>query len=201
MNEKTAKEEKGSSRRGRLFVISGPSGVGKSTVTRQVLKRTGAAFSISVTTRPRRQGEVDGRDYLFVDDERFRRMIGDDALLEWAEVFGHYYGTPAEPVEKNLAAGKKVLLEIDVQGGRQIAGRCPDAVLILLVPPGGAELGRRLSGRGTESPAAAASRLAKAEEEIRLARESGAYTYEVVNDDLDETVNQVAAIVEEESCL
>ena len=185
-------------RPGRLIVISGPSGVGKSTVTRQVLERTGAMFSISATTRQPRAGEQNGREYHFVDVPTFQRMIAENALLEWAEVFGHYYGTPAQPVKDALAQGQCVVLEIDVQGGIQVAKRCPDAAMILITPPDAATLAQRLAGRATDAPEVIARRLAKAQAEMNLARESGVYKYEVVNRDLPEAVAEVLNIIAQE---
>jgi len=180
-------------------MISGPSGVGKTTISRQVLQRTGAVFSVSATTRPRRNGERDGRDYVFLDVDAFRRMIAEGDLLEWAQVFGNYYGTPAGPVQTALDDGSTVLLEIDVQGGIQVAGRRPDVVGILVLPPDEMTLSRRLSGRGLDGPEEMAERLAKARAEIDTARQSGAYKREVINDDLAETVDLVVAIVEKET--
>lgn len=180
-------------------MISGPSGVGKTTISRQVLQRTGAAFSVSATTRGQRNGERDGTDYVFVDVDTFRRMIAEGDLLEWAQVFGNYYGTPAGPVQTALDDGRTVVLEIDVQGGIQVAGRRPDAVGILILPPDEMTLSRRLSGRGLNGPEEMAERLAKARAEIDTARQSGAYKYEVINDDLAETVDRVVAIVEKET--
>jgi len=184
---------------GRLIVISGPSGVGKSTITDQVLELTGAAFSVSATTRPPRPGEVDGRDYRFVDRPAFERMIAENALLEWAEVFDNLYGTPAEPVRRALEAGRTVVLEIDVQGGIQVAGKCPDAMGILIVPPSLRELRHRLASRGTDDPQAVRRRFAKAREELKTARDSGAYKCEVVNDNLARAVDRVVAIVQKET--
>ncbi len=183
---------------GRLFVISGPSGVGKSTISQAVAAQTDAMLSISATTRPPRGDERDGRDYYFVDVPAFRRMIEQGKLLEWAEVFGNYYGTPADAVESALAAGRTVFLTIDVQGGIQVAARRPAAVGILIVPPSQAELRRRLAGRATEGAEVLEKRLAKANQELTLARESGAYCYQVINDNLDAAVQRVAVIVEEE---
>ncbi len=186
-------------RRGRLFVISGPSGVGKSTIVKKVLARTGATFSVSATTRRPREGEQDGREYVFVTVEAFERMIDDNALLEWADVFGNCYGTPAEPVNDAIDAGRTVVLEIDVQGGVQVARNQPDATLILIVAPNDKELRRRLTGRGTDEPEVIARRLAKAKAEIQMARDSGAYEYEVVNDSLDEAIDAVVTIIHQES--
>ena len=184
---------------GRLVVISGPSGVGKSTIVRQVLKRIEATLVVSATTRAPRPGERDGRDYHFVDVGTFRRMIADDGLLEWAEVFGNYYGTPAEPAREALARGETVLLEIDVQGGIQIAREHPGALGVLITPPDPETLVRRLNGRGTDAAGVIAKRLAKAQAELDMARESGAYAYEVANDDLTEAVERVVAILDKET--
>lgn len=184
-------------RPGRLVVITGPSGVGKSTIVRRVLAATGAEFSVSVTTRPPRAGEVDGTSYRFIDAPTFQRMIEQGQLLEWAEVHGNYYGTPAEPVRQALAGGRTMVLEIDVQGGLQVVKRHPDAMFVLILPPDDAELRRRLTGRATDAPEVVERRLAMAQEEIRTAQASGAYTHTVVNDDLDRAVRRVTAIVQE----
>jgi len=184
---------------GRLVVISGPSGVGKSSIVRQARARMGAAFSVSVTTRPRRPGEADGRDYRFVDRDAFDAMVAGGELLEWAEVFGDRYGTPAAPVREALAAGKTVLLEIDVQGGLQVHAKMPGATFVLIVAPSDAELRRRLAGRGTEPADVVDRRLAKAREEIRAAEASGVYTHKVINDDLDRATDRVVAILAQES--
>ena len=177
------------------MVISGPSGVGKTTIARQVQARTGAAFSVSATTRPPRPDEVEGRDYRFVSRSEFQRMIDDGELLEWAEVFGQLYGTPQRPVRQAVAAGETILLDIDVQGGLQVHRKCPEATFILIVPPDEAELARRLRQRGSEDQPSLARRLAKALEEIRTAQDSGVYNLVVVNDDLEAAINQVVEVV------
>jgi guanylate kinase len=182
---------------GKLVVVSGPSGVGKSTIDQRALAATDAEYSCSATTRAPRPGEVDGRDYRFVDRTTFETMIADGELLEWAEVFGNYYGTPAGPVEQALRQGRKILLEIDVQGGVQVHEKMPGATFVLIVPPSLDALRQRLTGRGTEDDATAQARLDKAEAELDVARSSGVYTREVVNDDLDEAVSELIAIIEE----
>jgi guanylate kinase len=185
-------------RRGTLFVIAGPSGVGKGTVVAEVLRRVGdrLVLSVSATTRGRREGEMDGRDYRFVDRDAFESMIEADELLEWAEVFDHLYGTPRAFVESHLAAGDDVVLEIDVQGAAQVRDRAPDAVLVLLRPPSLEELARRLRSRGTESEERIARRLGEAERELAQA---ATFDEEVVNDDLERASSQVAAIIETSS--
>ncbi len=151
------------------------------------------ALSVSVTTRPRRPGEVDGRDYRFVDEARFDAMVADRAFYEWAEVFGHRYGTPIDEIEERLRAGTDVLLEIDVQGANQVRMRAPGAVLILLRPPSMTELERRLRSRGTESDERIGRRLAEAEAELGQATW---FDHVVVNDRLERASAEVAAIIE-----
>ena len=185
---------------GKLVVISGPSGAGKSTIVREVLRRTRAQFSVSVTTRRKRTQERQGRDYDFVDRDRFREMIERGELLEWAEVFGERYGTPAEPVRQALAAGQTILLDIDVQGALQVHRKMPDATFVLIVPPPGRqeELARRLRVRRSETESELAERLSKARKEIEAAKASGVYNHCVVNDDLQQAVREVADIVKQE---
>ena len=176
-------------------MIAGPSGVGKGSVVNGLLAgdRERLARSVSVTTRAPRPSERDGVDYRFVTDEAFDRQIADDSLLEWAEVVGHRSGTPREAVERALTAGLDVILEIDVQGARQVRERVPGALLIFLAPPSPGELERRLRGRGTESDERIALRLATADEE--LAQRSW-FDHVVVNDRLQRAIDEVAAIIQ-----
>ncbi len=184
------------SSKGKLVVVSGPSGVGKSTVAQEALRRTGAQFSVSATTRSPRPGEKDGTHYHFVSRERFEEMIRQGELLEWAEVFGNYYGTPRGPIDQALTAGRTVLLDIDVQGGVQVFGRMPQARFVLIVPPDEKTLAERLSGRGTEDAPALERRLAQAHREISAARDSGVYQHEIVNDNLENAIRQLVEIVD-----
>ncbi len=185
-------------RTGKVVVVTGPSGVGKSTIVRELLSRTDAIYSVSATTRKPRPGEVEGRHYRFLDRPTFEKMIQHSELLEWAEVFGEYYGTPAAPVRRAVARGRTVILEIDVQGGRQVHEKMPDATFVFILPPSQGELKKRLSGRGTEPAGGVQQRFKRAQEEVREARESGIYTHMIVNDDLPAAIVQVVAIVTEE---
>ena len=179
-----------------LVVLSGPSGVGKTTVCREVASRLGLMESISATTRQIRPGEKKGADYYFMSREEFQRRIDAGRFVEWAEVFGHLYGTPVEELERARAAGQTLLLEIDVQGGIRIKQKFPEALAILLLPPEPQALRARLSRRGTEAPEEAERRLAKATEEVATARAAGCYDAEVVNDDLGVAINQVVSLIE-----
>ncbi|MGO0122892.1 guanylate kinase [Desulfothermobacter acidiphilus] len=179
-------------KRGLLLVISGPSGVGKGTVCQALLARDPSLYlSISVTTRPPRAGEIDGKDYFFVSEEQFLEMVARGELLEWARVYSYYYGTPREPVDRALLAGRDVLLEIDVQGGFKVRENCPDSVLVFLLPPSWEELRQRLARRGTEGWQAQQQRLEWARQELALYPR---YDYSVVNDRLEDTVATVEAI-------
>jgi len=181
--------------KGLLLVISGPSGVGKTTITRKVIQRLDAVFSVSATTRPPTAADTPGRDYLFVDQPAFDRMVEAGELLEHATVFGKYsYGTPRMPVEAALSQGRVVLLEIDVQGALQIRANLPDALLIFLLPPDDATLLARLEKRGREGKEEIDRRFAEAKKEIAMARSSGGYDLFLVNGDLDKCVEEVCNV-------
>jgi guanylate kinase len=187
----------GFKRRGVLFVLSSPSGAGKSTIARKLLAAdSGLEMSVSATTRPIRPGEVDGKDYHFVDLERFRSMVADNEFLEWAHVFGHRYGTPRAPVEAMLKAGRDVLFDIDWQGAQQlyqIAGG--DVVRVFILPPSLEELERRLRGRATDSEQVIQGRMSRAAGEI--AHWDG-YDYVLCNDDAESCFLKVRTILEAE---
>jgi guanylate kinase len=185
--------------RGKLVVITGPSGVGKSTILAEALRRTDAVYSVSATTRPPREGEKDGVSYSFVDRETFRAMIERGELLEWAEVYGHYYGTPAGPIREHVAAGRTVLMDIDVQGGLQVHRRLEDrGRFVLILPPDEQTLLERLSGRGSEDPQTLQRRFREARKEIQDAQASGVYTHTIVNDDLQTAIERVVEVIREE---
>ena len=172
-------------------MVSGPSGSGKNRVISEVLKVTqGLRYSISATTRQKRLNERDGIDYHFVSLDRFQDMIRQDGLLEYAEVYGNFYGTPRTPVEDVLSAGEDVILDLDVQGALQIRQRCPDAVLVFLLPPSIAELERRIRSRGADDEATIQRRMSSALKEISALSQ---YTYAIVNDELEDAVRSLVA--------
>lgn len=184
--------------RGRLIVISGPSGAGKSTVVFKAIEnREDICFSTSVTTRKPRPGEVDGREYFFVDLDRFKEMVEKDELLEHAVYVANSYGTPRAYVERQMAAGLNVLLDIEVQGARQIHEKMPEAVMIFIVPPSMAELRRRLEARGTDTERAIEARLIRAGQEYA---EADFYDYIIVNDDAEMAARELYAIITAERC-
>jgi guanylate kinase len=180
-------------RRSRLTVLSGPSGVGKSTVLARIREAYPQIWtSVSVTTRPPRPGEVHGREYYFVDDEEFDRLIESGELLEWAAFVGHRHGTPRAPVEQKLAAGVPVLLEIDLAGARQVRAAEPDALLVFLAPPSWDELVRRLTGRGTEAPELIEARLAEARVELAAEKE---FDVTLVNTSVQRVCDELVALM------
>lgn len=178
------------------FVIAAPSGAGKTTIARMLVERNpDVTFSISATTRPPRPREQDGRDYHFVDDDTFDRMIASNQLAEWAVVHGRRYGTPRREVAGAVETGRTVLLDIDVQGARQVRRLFPDAILVFVLPPSGSELDRRLSGRASETAEQHRHRLINARREIEAVQE---FDYVVLNDDLPRALHRVEAILHAE---
>ena len=183
--------------RGTLFVISAPSGTGKTTLARRLLESVpGLSFSVSFTTRPRRAGEVHGREYEFIDDARFDAMVAAGGFLEWAHVFDHKYGTGLAATEAVLATGANLLLDIDVQGARQVRASGKDAVSVFILPPDYASLAERLARRGSEDASALSLRLREARRE---AMEYDRFDYVVVNADLEDACSELTAIVRAES--
>ncbi len=183
--------------RGLLVVISGPSGVGKGTVRRALFQMTGhdLVYSVSMTTRAPRAGEIDGVDYYFVSKEVFLERIKNNQFLEWAEFVGNYYGTPRDKVEAQLEEGKEVVLEIEVEGALQVRKQMKDAVFIFIVPPGKKALYERLRERGTDTPEMIEKRMQKAESEFLLAHK---YDYIVVNDEVHNAADRIMAIIRAE---
>jgi len=180
-------------------VISGPSGTGKTSICKALLEGLpDTVWSVSVTTRPPRAGEVSGKSYQFVSRKEFEVKEAAGELLESAEYIGHRYGTPRRPVEEAMAAGRNIVMEIDVQGGMQVAKKMPESVRIFVLPPNMESLRARLEGRRTEAAGQLAKRLAEADGEIAIARDSGCYQHFVVNDVLETTVEQVKRIIEQE---
>ena len=182
------------SERGLLIVLSGPSGVGKGTVRKAIFERDDNEFeySVSMTTRPMRKGEVDGVDYYFRTKEEFEAMIEAGEMLEYAEYVGNYYGTPLTYVNKTLDEGKDVFLEIEVQGAQQVKEKVPDGVFIFLTPPDLAELKARIVGRGTDSPEVIEERMRVARQEIEM---MALYDYAVFNDQVQNAVDRIKDII------
>ena len=178
---------------GILVVVSGFSGAGKGTLMKELLKRyDNFALSVSATTRQPREGEKDGEDYFFVNREYFQQMIEEGRLVEYAQYVNHYYGTPRDYVEKKMAEGKDVILEIEIQGALKVKKRFPDALLIFVTPPSAGELRRRLVGRGTETIEVINARLRRAAEE---ASGMEAYDYLLINDEIDACVEQMHQLI------
>ena len=186
-------------KKGKLVVISGPSGAGKSTVVFKALgERDDVCFSISATTRKPRPNEVDGREYFFVDLDRFQEMVDNNELLEHAEYVANRYGTPRAYVEQKIAEGMNVILDIEVQGARQVYEKMPEAIMIFVIPPSIGELRKRLEKRGTDTERAIEARLIRARQEYA---EATFYDYIIVNDDADEAADELSAIITAEHCI
>ncbi|GAA0631823.1 guanylate kinase [Sphingomonas ursincola] len=184
-------------RRGLLFILSSPSGAGKSTIARMLLEQDKhIALSVSVTTRPPRPGEIDGKDYHFIDEAEFHRLVEDNALLEWAKVFGHYYGTPKAQVKQGLREGQDFLFDIDWQGTQQLYQRAEgDVVRVFILPPSLEELHRRLRSRNTDSEEVIAGRMARAQDEIS---HWDGYDFVVINDNVENCFEKVRQILNSE---
>jgi len=181
--------------KGKIVIVSGPSGVGKSTICKEIVKRLKYVYlSVSVTTRPRGEAEVDGQDYWFISEKEFQERIDKGLLLEHAEVFGHLYGTPKDKVAEALQAGKVVILEIDVQGAKQAKAFFPEAVMIFILPPSEKTLAERMNHRGREATEAAEERIGEDSAEIAAAWQY--YEHMVINENLQQAVSECVQIIE-----
>ncbi len=183
-------------KKGCLIVVSGPSGAGKGTVCNAFLhEHPEVAYSVSATTRSPREGEKEGVNYYFLSREAFEEMIANGDLLEWAEVYGNYYGTPLKKIKERLARGEDILLEIDTQGALNVKKKFPEGIYVFILPPSIEELAKRLRGRGTDSEETVSRRLAAAAGEIAVAKE---YVYTIVNDTVENSVRTLSSIVSAE---
>lgn len=186
-------------KKGLLIVVSGPSGTGKGTVCGELLdSMPELAYSISATTRAPRAGEVDGKNYYFLTKERFEELISEGGFLEYANVYGNYYGTPLIKIQERLAEGNDILLEIDTQGALEVMKKCPDGLFIFLLPPSLGELERRIRGRGSETEESLKKRLGNAKAEIAIGEK---YKYVVVNDTVKKAVARIKSIIVAEHAL
>ena len=184
-----------SSNSGLLLIVSGPSGAGKTTIAREIEKQLNAVFSVSMITRPQSHKETDGVDYYFVNREEFKKQLDAGNMLEHAEVFDNYYGTPRKPVEDALAQGRLVILEIDVEGAIQVKEKMPHAFSIFILPPSDEELIARLRNRARDAEDVIQKRFAKAKDEIERAKDCNIYDHFIVNDDLQTTISEAVNIV------
>jgi guanylate kinase len=183
---------------GLLIVLCGPSGVGKSTISRQLEKSSDVAYTVSATTRPKKAQDEQGKVYEHIDQAEFFRRLDADAFLEYAHVYGHYYGTPKHPALDQLENGQDVLLEIDVQGALQVRYQYPDALMLFILPPNEQELKRRLVDRGRDDPDDLSKRYRAAKREIHMAKGSRAFDYMVFNDHLERAVKEIENIINNE---
>ncbi|ABY94978.1 MULTISPECIES: guanylate kinase [Thermoanaerobacter] len=185
-------------KKGLLIVLSGPSGAGKGTICKALMKKEkNLKLSISATTRQPRSGEIEGKNYFFKSEEEFEKMIENDSFLEWAKVYDHYYGTPKDFVLKNLEEGNDVVLEIDIQGALKIKEKFPEGVFIFILPPSMEELKNRIKKRGTETEEEIIKRFKSAYEELNYVSR---YNYVVINDSVEEAVEKIKAIIIAEKC-
>lgn len=181
---------------GLLIVLCGPSGVGKSTISRMLAERLNVSYTVSATTRPKTSKDDEGKTYEYVSQEEFFRRLDAGQFLEYAQVYGHYYGTPKHPALDYLASGRDVLLEIDVQGALQVKYEYPDALMIFILPPSAQTLLNRLETRGRDSVEDVSKRFRAARREIHMAKGSRAFDFMVFNDDLQRAVSEIVNIVE-----
>ena len=180
---------------GLLIVLCGPSGVGKSTISRLLAERSDVAYTVSATTRPKKEKDDEGKTYEHINQDEFFRRLDGDQFLEYAHVYGHYYGTPKHPALDQLEGGKDVLLEIDVQGALQVRYQYPDALMLFILPPNERTLLQRLNDRGRDDPDDLNKRFRAAKREIHMAKGSRAFDYMVFNDDLDRAVAEIQNII------